>query len=87
MGLVGEAAVEADLCEGAGGAHDEVTSFLDAEVAQVFLGSHVEAGFEFTKEAAEGKVGRFGEFGDGDVFAVALVKELEGGTEFFVCAE
>ncbi len=79
VGLVGEAAIESDLGEGSGGADDEVAGFLDAEVTQVFLRRHIEAGFEFTKEAAQRKVGCFGEFGDGDVFAVAFVKELEGG--------
>ena len=85
--MVGEAAVESDLGEWAGGADDEVAGFLDAEVTEVFLGRHVEAGFEFTEEAAEGNVGRFGEFGDGDVFAVAFVEELERAAEFFVHAE
>ena len=84
--MVGEAAVESDLCEWAGGADDEVAGLLDAEVTEIFLGRHVEAGFEFTEEAAERNVGRFGELGDGDVFAVAFVEELECAAEFFVHA-
>lgn len=85
--MVGEAAVESDLGEWAGGAYDEVAGFLDTEVTEILLGRHVEAGFEFTEEAAERNVGRFGELGDGDVFAVAFVEELKRGTEFFVHAE
>ena len=87
VGLVGEAAVVADFGEGLGGADDEVGGFLDAEVTEVFLRRHVEGGFEFTKEAGEGKVGGLGEFGDGDVVAVVLVEELKGGAEFFVFGE
>lgn len=87
MSLVGEAAVMADLGEGLGGANDEVTGFLDTEMAQVFLGGHVEARFEFSQKTAEGKVGCFCEFGDGDVVPVMLVEKLERGAEFFVFAE
>ncbi len=84
VSLVGEAAVVADFGEGMSGADNEVASFLDAEVAEVFLGGHVEAGFEFPQEAAEGEVGIFGEFGDGDVVTVALVEECQSGSEFLV---
>ena len=84
MGLVGEAAVVADFGEGMSGTNDEVGGFLDAEVTEVFLGGHVEAGFEFPQEAAEGKVGGFGELGDGDVVAVTLVEEGQSGSEFLV---
>ena len=87
MGLVGEAAVEANFGEGVGGLDDAVAGFLDAEVPEVFLGRHVEGGFEFPQKTGEGKASGFSELGDGDVFAVVLVEELEGGSEFFVYAE
>jgi len=87
VSLVGEAAVVADFGEGMSGADNEVASFLDAEVAEVFLGGHVEAGFEFSQKAAEGEVGIFGEFGDGDVVTVALVEECQSGSEFLVFGE
>ena len=85
--LIGEAAVEADVCKGISRADDEVAGFLDAEVTEVFLGRHIKAGFKFTKEAREGKVGHFCELGDGDVIAVPLVEEFKGGAEFFVFCE
>ncbi len=52
MSLIGEAAVVADLSEGLGGLDDEVAGFLDAEVAEIFLGCHIEAGFELPKKTA-----------------------------------
>ena len=58
MALVGESAMVTDVDEAAGGAHDEVAGFLNAKVAQVLLGSHVEAGFKLSQKAAQGKVGR-----------------------------
>lgn len=84
MGLVGEAAVVGDFGEGFGGADDEVAGFLDAEVAEIGLGRHVEGDLEFTEEAGEGEVRDLGEFGDGDVFPIPLVEEPEGGSEFVV---
>ena len=85
--MVSEAAVMGDVEEALRGLGDEVAGFLDAEVAEVFLGRHVEGGFEFTEEATEREVGGFGDGGDGDVFAVVFVKESEGGAEFVVFAE
>lgn len=60
---------------------------MDTEVAEVFLWRHVEGGFELTEEAAEREVGGFRDGGDGDVFAVVVVKEVEGGAEFIVFTE
>ena len=85
--MVGESAVVADLGESLSGTYDQVAGFLNPKVAQVFFRSHVEAGLEFPEKAAEGKMGRFGEFGDGDVVPVVLMEEPEGGAEFFVFAE
>lgn len=87
MGLIGEAAVMADLSEGPGGADDEVAGFLNAQVAQVFLRGHVKAGFEFSKKTADRKISSFREFDDSDVVAIVLMEELQGGTEFFVFTE
>lgn len=72
--MVGEAAVVTNLGEALVGADDEVAGFLHAEVAQVFFWGHVEAGFELSQKAAEGKVGGAGECADGDVFAEVFVE-------------
>ena len=61
-----------------GGLNDLMTCVLNLEVADVFLGCHVETGFEFTLERAKGKMGNFSQLGDGNVVAEGLVHTLEG---------
>ena len=76
-----------DVCKAAGGAHDEVTSFLNAEVAQILFGGHVEAGFKLSEKATERKIGGIGQCADGDVFAEVFVEKIECGAKFLVFAE
>ena len=75
-----------DVGEAARGPDNEVAGLLDPKVAQILLRGHVEAGFELSQEAAEGKVGRVGKGADGDVIAVVLVEQFEGGPKFLVLA-
>ena len=56
-------------------------------MSQIFLGRHVEARFELSKEAAEGEIGLFREFSDGDVVPIVFVKKLKSGPKFFVFAQ
>jgi len=69
---------------GAGGFFEDAGEFA-GEVGLVGEAAVV-ADFGEGLGGANDEVG-FGEFGDGDVFAVALVEELEGGTEFVVLGE
>ena len=85
--MIGKPTVVADLGEGLGGLDDEVAGFLDPQVAEVFFGGHVEAGLEFSKETRERQVGGFGELGNGNVVAIALVEDFESGTKLLIFCE